>query len=434
MPTNKSEKPKAEIVKIEDNELFVYRDGNGKLGRVYSKEITLREGLHYDKISGKHMLNVGGYVKLNQFANVNTLSPNTIIMDGIEQPNPYIERDIKRSIQVVHVRAYAVGFSLTGNLVVTQKSLVLDLHNYLVQDLQARINRFPACGCVGVEAEKPVSWCPVVEKWGSGKKTYESGEEIKPRENANLRFTPTIGVVGDDVIGIWYDLSHPEIISVINDASFRRKYCDRNAITFCERNAMKIHPAIAMTVIPPELIDEKNKTAKVMVYGYKNDLTIDQLHKIKDAAALGDLNRIEKIAGASVEIMPDTGPEELTYDEMVAGTEEAAAEEAALTQKPSQRPPSSQQADIPLPEDDSLFSKNSPDPGHQSQQQAQPEERTYRDRLQAAVEIYGEERINSIVENLYKVKTYSLLTEEGHCKRVLSEIKKMEARTGGSND
>ena len=430
MSTNKSVKPKTEIVKLEDNELCVYRDGNGKLGRVYSKQITLRDGMHYNKISGKNMLNADGLIKLNQFANINILSPNTIIMDGIEKPNPCIERDSEGVISAVHVRSYAFGFSPTGNPVMVQKSLTLDLHNYLVQDLQARILRFPACGCVGTKDAKPKSWQSVVEKWSGGKKSYESGPEIKPRENANLRFIPTAGRVGDDVIGIWYDLSHPEIIAVFNEAQRRRQFVDRTAKTFCERNALKSHPAIAMSIIPPELIDENNKTAQVKVYGYKHDLTIDQLHRIKDVAAQGDINLIENIAGASIEIVPDSGPEEMSYDEMAAGTEEVAAEEAAITQKPSQRPPSSQQADIPLPEDDSLFSKNSLDPGYESQQQAQPEERTYRDQLKAAVETYGEGIINTIVANLYKVKPYSLLTEEGHCKRVLSELEKMEASKG----
>jgi len=458
-PNKNSQKPKTEIATLGEHELFVARSEQG-LGRVYWKPVTMTEGRHYNKIAGKYVINSEGYIKANQFANLSILSPDTIIMDGLEKPNPCIERDSEGCTTAVHVRRAVFGFSPTGNPVIIHKSLTFDLKTYLIQDLQSRIKRFPACGTVGVKGEKPKSWKAVIEKYTSGKKTYVDGAEIKPSENANLRFIPT-AKLGDDVIGIWYDLSHPEVQAMLNEANRRRQFADRIATTFCERNALKAHPAIATVTIPEDKVDDKSKTATVLVFGYKHDLTLGKMRELHEAAAAEDINRMEEITGKQMEIVPDEGPAEIPFEDGTSGevqqtidelTAEEAAEEKAKkkpgqqreVQEPTQAPPE----EPPVPSDDGYIppGKKAPAVQKQSSSDNKPPEKPQHikdlDDIAEAITaeckdssgnpIDGKQRVNDIANRMFGATDYSIL-ESHHAKKVLEQAetihKNLKARS-----
>lgn len=334
-PDPEEKKKEPETAELGDGLVFIGRDSQGAV-RTVKADVFLIEGTHYNKISGKAQINSAGCAKLNQVANINLIKPQNTIVNGEERHNPYVEIDPhSKGTAVVYTRTLGIGFAPTGNLVLTDKSLVFNLDTYYKQDLQAKIKKCPSCGTMGRKNRPPDKWKGVEITWKtsqSGKRYPEENPiEVELSDDADLVFIETRRV-GETILGMWVDITHPEIIAAGNDDIQRQKFADRQAETICSRNVLKSHPAIAMNDISNKLVlDSEGKEtgyAKVRVYGYKHDMGLKEIRSLTDAAQEGDLDKATEIAGASFEVVRDEKPEEANFEEVTEVAEEIAAEEA----------------------------------------------------------------------------------------------------------
>lgn len=222
-PARTDNKPRSAVyapVALADSPVFVGHDEAGRMLRTFYRDLPLREKQHFMKISGKTMILAEGYKELNRIANVNILKPSTIIVDGIEKANPYFERNPDTGcVSLVYTRALGIGFAPTGNMVIVDKTLVFNLITYYIQDMQAKIKKFPSAGTWGVGTQKPLSWDAETEEgWGDNKKKIKH-KDVKPNNPNTLYFIPVMPA-GQTMTGMWVDFSHPDIQASLNEFFF----------------------------------------------------------------------------------------------------------------------------------------------------------------------------------------------------------------------
>lgn len=322
-----------EIATLADGEIFVRRDGAGMI-RPFWKKVTLKKGRDTYVVSGKTRISQSGYLVCNVIANISIMRPNTLFVDARERGNPYVERNpITQEAVNVHSRALAIGFAPTGNPVIVDKTVILNLRQYFLTDLKTKIGKFPECGYFGVGVIGGMA----KGSWES-KPDYSSGQTrvITARSNAVMKFIPTREITPSDYVGYWFDLAHPEIIALYGQQDTRQQFAERNAITMSSRNAMSEHPCM-----PPkdctDCVNKQTGDAIVTVYGYRHDASADDLKGLAQAAAEGDLTGVKRKGGAEAELH-DAGTERIEYEE--AQVEEVnAAEDAAEPEKEKKTSP-----------------------------------------------------------------------------------------------
>lgn len=86
---------KIQKIQIETDfgKLFLKKEGD-KILAPFSGMMTLsaKKGEIYE-INNTWRVSADGYLKLNKIASVSLVKPATIIIDGVERPNPYVERN-----------------------------------------------------------------------------------------------------------------------------------------------------------------------------------------------------------------------------------------------------------------------------------------------------------------------------------------------------
>lgn len=318
----KTEGTGKEVVILAAQEVFVRRDGAGVI-RPMSMRLTLKKGRDTYMVSGKTHISHLGYQACNVIANLSIMRPNTIFVDAVERSNPYIERNpITQEAVNVHARSLAIGFAPTGNPVIVDKTVILNLRQYFLTDLKTKINKFPEAGFFGAGQMN----MPTPGAWYS----KDGKREIAPRENAVMRFMPTNEITLGDYVGYWFDVAHPEIIAVYEQQRTRQQFAERNAISMSSRNAMSEHPCMPVKDCTAD-VNPKTGDAVVLVHGYRHDFTADALKGLAQAAADGDLSGVQKRGGAEAELH-DTGRETIIIEDAEV-EEDIAAQEAAEPEK-----------------------------------------------------------------------------------------------------
>ena len=309
---------KDQIMKLADGEAFVTRDSQGVV-RMITAPMTLRKDLgDIDIISKKPMITKDGYMKINRVAGVNLLTPPSLIVDGIAQSNPHIEKHpTTKTIQSVSIRRIGIGYNPIGNLMAIDKTLYFNIRTYFIQDLQSKMNKFPACAVLGQKGKVPKSkkYCPVTWKKSSSGKNYpEYGAET----DANFNPDNMVFYEIEDPVGIWVDISHPEIQALFDTHTQRQKFGDRIAQSIVDRNILKDFTAISQVQL-----DEKGNFARIVVYGHKHDMDFHKLDDMSGKIAAGEVDRGEIEHRASI------------IDVEVEEVHQAEAEEAAAPEEAS---------------------------------------------------------------------------------------------------
>jgi len=276
--------------------------------------IPLREGNGLTKVGDSYMVDSTGIYAANQFAGVTTVTPEFVAGDGSKLVrNPFLERDEHGYVERVTLRMLAVGLSPLGNLVVTSTTLVLNAKAYFMESLAKKIAKFPQVGCVGRENARPQNWTYQPKKW-NGKYMADHGEpQILTAPETLDYFAGPMG------IGIWADLMHPEVQSLINQAIQGERFFIRKAETIAERRVLSKHPAINLRKIP--VADTENGVARVSVVYRHNPMTKQQLDDLTKRLEQGeeltefhgrrvDVEEAEVVEDAEVvkEAVADEGP------------------------------------------------------------------------------------------------------------------------------
>jgi hypothetical protein len=286
------------IADLGDGQVFIRALRDGGAIKAVRGVMTLREreGQLAD-IQGKVMITAAGYNEMNKIAGVSVLTPDFLSLpDGRAVPNPFpIIDPATQSISKVWVKKLAVGYSPTGNLVITSSSLLYDIQMYFVQDLVKKVKANRAAGRICM-------------------KSSVTDDEFK-----HGAFYAIEGGVG-----VWADMENIEVIKCVETFVQNKLFAERKAQTVAERNVLKKQPALSQVYVEPTGA-QGARQARVTVYGFTSDLTKEDLLKI---AAQASADRPVEFDGHMIEVL-DAGSQVTEEDLGAAHDEEEGSDESA---------------------------------------------------------------------------------------------------------
>ena len=165
-------------------------------------------------------ITAAGYDKLNLFAGVSFVAPETVKGDdGADRPNPCIERGANGEVQCVRVRQIGIGRVATGNLVSHDLTVNFDLRTYLIQDIWSK--------WTGRKKDPPKAWGIVIQD-----------SEPLPADTTKAgrwaKFNTAVSGVS-----LFLNLMDKDVLSILGEHINRQKFAERNAVTICRRNILK---------------------------------------------------------------------------------------------------------------------------------------------------------------------------------------------------
>jgi len=303
----KANEEKKVALEIDFGKIYVKIRGGRIMRPVRAQMALFEKAGHFYQIKkgANYAITGAGYTHLNKVASINIVTPQKIIIDGVEQPNPHIERNKKtKAIETVNVRKIGIGFSPIGNITIIDKMLFYNIYTYFIQSIQAKMKKveweggqktdiktYPDCAITGIESEMP------------------------EKKDASWAFFETASP-----LGIWVNYKDPAIIDCLEEHTQRQKFGDRIAQKIVERNILKDHPAIGITQVRP--VGEKdNQKAFVTVYGYRHDFEPPNISEILEQA-----ERSSETLKTKAEVIEDVSQE----DEEVAINEATQDEQSAF--------------------------------------------------------------------------------------------------------
>jgi len=283
--TKENQKTKELALRADFGTVYCKASGN-QLMRPIKASIKLKESRgHLYSFGNKTYIAGPGYIVLNKVASISLVTPRTVVVDGREELNPYVERNKKtRAIEAVAARKIGIGYSPMGNITVIDKTLYYNIYTYLIQSIQSKMkkdNRQKKCAFIGTVDDKPG------ESW-------VFFETVSP-------------------LGIWANYKDEKIIECLEEHTRMQRFGERIAQKICERNILRDHPAIGVARVPAE-----NGDAMVTVYGWRHELGPSDLRNVMAQAEAG---------AEEIEVKKETIAPEL-HEVKEAVEEEAAVEES----------------------------------------------------------------------------------------------------------
>lgn len=266
------------------------------------------------KIGKKWDMSISGLRRCNEYAALQVIRPETVIVDGKQQMNPYIVVDPDSHMpEVVYARCLVIGYSPMGTLNATDVMIRLDLNIYLLETFQKAMKQLKSgvrrIAIYGTPAARP------------------KNDDGKPREG-QWNYMP-IHSIGK--IGLWVNMASPEFDEILHTHTIRLKFIERLAQSFAERNAMKAHPAI------PKSIHVTNGVAAVAIHGWTTDFDRTQLDELRELVQNDHLDEFHDSRGEVIDVESmvveataenlETVTEEVEGDRLAEKKEEGGEEE-----------------------------------------------------------------------------------------------------------
>lgn len=189
------------------------------------------KGHLYELTKGVYGYTDEGYRRLNQLAGINFITPKTVVVNGVAQPNPYVKLDENGFTDSVFIRKIGVGRNANGQVSFLDQTLIFNPKNNFMRDLIAK--------------SYGKKWNDKKGKYGGY--DYTSGEfkgiiellpkasaEAKMKENAYMLYYPCFGDMG-----ILIDTSNSEVRKMLQGFLELRLFAVQRAETCCERNILK---------------------------------------------------------------------------------------------------------------------------------------------------------------------------------------------------
>jgi len=260
-----TEKEKTVALVADFGTVYIKVRGN-EIMKPVKAQLALHEAMgHIYKVKDDYAITSEGYSLLNKVASINIVTPQKVMVDERELPNPCIERNPKtKLIETVNIRKIGIGYSPAGNITVVDKTLLYNLYAYFIESVQAKMKKV---------------------EWKDGKKTDKKlhpdcailgTEDEKPEKEGRWVFFETVSP-----LGIWVNYEDAAIIDCLSEHTQKQRFGDRIAQTIVERNIMKSHPAIGVSRVQPQKGgDRGHQRAFVTVYGYRHDFGPAQIDEI----------------------------------------------------------------------------------------------------------------------------------------------------------
>ncbi len=278
---------KQNVAVLGNGEVFVRRTPQGQVRSVKALVALEEANGELAIISNKAMTTAKGFYHANQITGLSIITPqNLTLPDGKVVINPYPVIDPESStISKIWVKKLCLGYSPTGNLVITSATLLYDIKMYLIQDLMKKVTYNRGCGRMCME------------------------QMLTPEEKDKGIFFKVEGP-----LGLWVDINQPDVLKAFDTFINKKNFAERNAQTICERVAMQKHPALAHIAYVNAEGPDKKRRAVVTLVGFVNDFSQRQLEEIAEQAERGEEI---KINGQKTEVEVINIQGEATHEDMV---------------------------------------------------------------------------------------------------------------------
>lgn len=245
------------VAVLGDGEVFVKRTDSGQIRSVKGAVTLSERNGEIATIQGKTMTTAKGFNTLNQIAGLSIITPEKLTLpDGQIVVNPYPVIDTESgTISKIWVKKIAIGYSPTGNLVVTSSTLLYDINAYFIQDVMKKVQYNQGAGRVCMETMLT---------------------EDEKQSHIFLKIEGPLGIAAN--------IQHKEILKAIDTFINKKQFAERNAQSICERLVMSKHPALASAAY----VAKQGDFARVPVVGYVHDFNREELLDIADQAEKGD--------------------------------------------------------------------------------------------------------------------------------------------------
>ncbi|NUQ80781.1 MAG: hypothetical protein HUU10_04145 [Bacteroidetes bacterium] len=276
-------------------------------------------------IEGKLVPTIPGYRRANQYAGLNVIKPQTV--NAEMGTNPFVKYDTYGYVREIWGRALAIGYSPTGQLVITDVIHYINMANVLAQDILAVIKKNPKVGVIGPKDACPEKWTTEITNWENGQRQQIKVEGVK---QSTMGFLPTIQFPVE--MGIHFDTAHGDLIKAIEQYTNRQKHIQGMVMNIAERNALAAHPAIAAKAIKILSETKKDAVGELVVYASKTVVTDEKLKELSDKLQKGHevaegkivtvetTHEVEDRADLTEDAVPDVTTEEITPEPITEPT------------------------------------------------------------------------------------------------------------------
>ena len=204
---------KKNIVALGDGEAFVLTDAEGRSIKATKRMVRLSAengGLTQPVRNGPYVISAPGYSMLAHTAGAVVMNAPTVIVDGVEQQNPYVRRGPDGAIIEVHCRAMAFRYNENGQPMVSDRTTIFDTATYALADMVGKAKK----------AKDAFKLLP------------SAMPAPKPQDEwACYRV--------DEAVNLWMRITHEEVINFLGQVLNRKKKALEFAQTFAQRNALK---------------------------------------------------------------------------------------------------------------------------------------------------------------------------------------------------
>jgi len=208
------------VIALADDEAFALRTNSGEL-RAFRRAVRLSiaDGTIV-QVPGAvgNIISAQGYSRLSEGAGLFTVNAPTVVVDGVEQPNPHSYRTDRGHLLAVYCRTLCFGYTMTGVPVISDRTAVLDLVAYKLGDLLSKAKHVKTAFQAMPAGERPKT------------------------ENDAQRWTE---YPYDEATSLWVDLAHAEVLNWLASMNRRAQKASEIAQTFAVRNAIKHHPGLS---------------------------------------------------------------------------------------------------------------------------------------------------------------------------------------------
>jgi len=275
--------------------VYIKQTQDGQIMRPIKARMRLRSDLgQIYQVGGTWALGVSGYLHLNKTASISIITPPDVSVGGQKFPNPYVERNPRtKAIETVNIRKIGFGYSPAGNAVIIDKTLYYNIDTYFIQSIQAVMKRR-----AWDKTKNKID--PDTPKHPNAARIGHRSDRPKGIEGAKWTFFETASP-----LGIWINYLDPAIQGCLEEHTQRQRFGDRIAQSIVTRNILKDHPAIGIVQVEPTTsweVDNPNyknwmndnqkrkkvTAADVVVYGWRTDITPQQIEDVAARAEAGD--------------------------------------------------------------------------------------------------------------------------------------------------
>lgn len=201
------------VIALGDGEAFAVTDAEGRSIKATKRTVRLSAengGLTQPVWNGPYVISAPGYSMLAHTAGAVCMNAPTVIVDGVEQQNPFVRRGPDGSIIEVHCRAMAFRYNENGQPMVSDRTTIFDSATYALADMVGKAKK----------AKDAFKLLPSAMPAPN-----------PPEEWACYRV--------DEAVNLWMKITHDEVINFLGQILNRKKKALEFAQTFAQRNALK---------------------------------------------------------------------------------------------------------------------------------------------------------------------------------------------------